>query len=426
LKGSKGQTLYYFLIFTFILVVSWAMMLNIAKLIRDRMIMQNLADNTILSIATHKARTMNFVGACNYLIGFLLRVGTRGEFVQMPTYGTDMVASFPFGDWQPQSNSALSSGVSVLKDSVDAVQKLQEIAMVAHLGYIVMSYKDLVDKGYVPVILPFPIKPEDFNSGMIENPGSGIIKIAERHFGLKRNMKGITYKKTENVSIEMIHYVYTEMLGLELKKIFFAQIRKIPGIGSIIGMLGDNLNKIWDEIEKKLGINISDYTGAPTFAKKDYSWYITADNFKDQKMQIALIKRNDDNNKPLFFRWLGISYPSMSVFSAAAIYNTEGKMFPERESELIGMLSAPTEALLQVPVTVQTGILSAQLSDIPIIGEIAAAIVVIYIAACDASMMKMAHDGIADSPINNYLKAKNGGWGAHLVPYKTTNNNDGD
>ncbi|MCL2144861.1 MAG: hypothetical protein FWH43_05160 [Endomicrobia bacterium] len=427
MKGNKGQTLYYFLVFTLILVISWAMMLNIAKLIRDRMIMQNLADNTALSISTHKARTMNFVGACNYLIGFFLRMGTRGEFVQMSTYGTDMVASFPFGDWQQGSNSALSSGVSGLKDVVDFLQKAQEVAMVAHFAYIVISCKDIISKGYIPVIMPLPISIKDFNMDMISNPSAGVIEMAEKHFGLKRNMKGITYKKTENVTAGPVHYVYTKMLGLELKNIFFEQVSNIPGIGSILGLFGDSIDELWDKVMEAFGIDASDYTDAPTYAKKEYSWYIMADNFKDQKMQIALIKRSNDNNKPLFSKWLEISYPDMFAFSASAIYNTKnndkfkttGIMFPEKESELLGTLSPAAEVLLVLPTGIQTVILDAQLSDIPVIGWIAAIVVSAYIAVSKVGMVKMSVDGIPDSPINNYVDAKDSGWGAHLVPYRT-------
>ena len=402
-------------------------MLNIAKLIRDRMIMQNLADNTALSIATHKARTMNFVGACNYMIGFFLRMGTRGEFVQMSTYGTNMVASFPFGDWQPGSNSALSSGVSGLKTTVDVIQKAQEAAMVFHLWYMGTVYKDLLAKGYFPIIMPFPIEIKDLDFAEITDPSGKIVEIAERHFGLKRNRKGITYKKTENVSVKTVSYVYTKMLGLELKKIFMEQIKKIPLVGRFAG----TVDELWDKLAEEL--NLSDYTDAPTYAKKEYSWYIMADNFKDQKMQIALIKRNNGSNKPLFSRWLGISYPDMMAFSASAIYNTKdnnkshneyrvkttGIMFPEKESELLGALSPAAELLLLGPTVAQTIILDAQLADIPVVGWIALIVVPAYIAANKGMMQKMIYDGIPDSPINNYADARKFGWGAHLVPYRT-------
>ncbi len=427
MKSEKGQTLYYFLIFTLIIVISWAMMLNIAKLIRDRMIMQNIADNAAVSIATHRARTMNFVGSCNYLIGFLLRMGTRAEFVQIHTYGTDTVASYMFGDWRKGSNSALSSGVAELKKMVDLVQKGQETAMVAHLVYIAMTYKNLIEKGYVPVILPLPIK--DFDSNMLENPGAGIIKIAEKHFGLKRNTKGITYKKTENVTYGNIHYVYTRMLGLELRKMILEALKKFGFLGGIIA----SADKAIEMIEKEFGINFSDYTDAPVYAKKDYSWYITADNFKDQKTQIVLMKMAGDDNKPLFYRWLGINYPSIYVFSAAAIYNTKGTMFPSRESELLGTISPKSQYYIldfifhfSLPTTnAQIFYLAGEIAEqIPYIGNLLALLVSLYAENMNNMMFFKAISGTADSPMNNYMEAKEGGWAAHLVPFKTVNDDE--
>ena len=59
--NSKGQVLPYFLIMSMILIISWAMLINIAKIIRDRMILQNNLDNAVVSVANLQARTLNLL-----------------------------------------------------------------------------------------------------------------------------------------------------------------------------------------------------------------------------------------------------------------------------------------------------------------------------------------------------------------------------
>ncbi|MDR3275013.1 MAG: hypothetical protein LBS81_03395 [Endomicrobium sp.] len=95
MKNNRGQTLYYFLIFTVILVISWAMMLNIACLIRDRIRLQNEADYIALSIATYKARVLNFLGGTNYLIGEILSLSMNPRITQLASYSTDIIGGFP-------------------------------------------------------------------------------------------------------------------------------------------------------------------------------------------------------------------------------------------------------------------------------------------------------------------------------------------
>ena len=49
--NRKGQVLPYMLVMSIILILSWAMMLNIAKILRDKMILQYNVDNAEISIA---------------------------------------------------------------------------------------------------------------------------------------------------------------------------------------------------------------------------------------------------------------------------------------------------------------------------------------------------------------------------------------
>ncbi|MDR2860883.1 MAG: hypothetical protein LBV66_03510 [Elusimicrobiota bacterium] len=404
MKNNSGQTLYYFLVFIMILVISWAMVLNIAKLIRDRMIMQSKADNIALSIAVHKARTMNFVGACNYLIGSILAIGTKPEIVQIPTLSTKGVAAFPFGDYKGNStNKALDKDVAMMKSVVDGLQTAQETAMISHLLYhdaLMVEY--LSDPDYKLIIYPTAV-PTKSN--------------AEKYFGLKRNKKGITYLKTVNTEPRPYpHIVYNPF---PLKDITDLITEKLSGaVISVMEKLGMDPENI---IKNALNLS-SGFMKEKVYKKSDYSWYITDENFSDQKVQVVLLKPAKDKNRPLFSKLLKIKYPTMAAFSAASIYNVDGTMFPSKESDLIG--KPDTEVLLAATTTAQSAIFIAQMvtkdsTPYKILSILTGAYVTIRVVIRFASVKEDA----ATSPINAYNKAKFGGWAAHLIPYKSASDN---
>ena len=85
-KGSNGQAMPFFLAMIVTLIICWAMMLNIAKLLLDRMVLQNAADNAVMSVAVCKARLLNRLGQLNYLIACAL-YGTEEGIVNYCTFG---------------------------------------------------------------------------------------------------------------------------------------------------------------------------------------------------------------------------------------------------------------------------------------------------------------------------------------------------
>jgi hypothetical protein len=103
-------------------------------------------------------------------------------------------------------------------------------------------------------------------------------------------------------------------------------------------------------------------------------------------------------------------------------------MFPKNESNKLGTFTEngvwPTgiELILFGVTGAQIILLDAQIVEElghPI-GTVAAAAMTAY---CKAAYWRMWHackEGREDSPMNNYLKAKKGGWAAHLVPYHTS------
>jgi hypothetical protein len=374
-----------------ILVISWAMMLNIAKLIRDRMIMQNMADNIALSISTHKARTMNFVASCNYLIGTLLSLGNLPSLVQLPSYNTSSVGAFVFGDYKKNTfHKALDDDVAKMKKVVEFLQAAQEEAMQLHALYQVKTVGSAVADGYALTISPMQMPTK---------------AASEKYFGLKRNMKGITYIKTINTQFSNYpHFVYNPFPGYELLEL-------------IKDELGDSEATIVKPILEIILEICGGFQDMKVHSKSDYSWYITdRDNIHKQKIKVSLTKlfpkRNDT---PLFAGLLGIEYPVITVFSAAAIYNTKGTMFPSQESEFTGFPSNELQFLL-VPIY---GYLMIEMAAKCIkINKLFGGIVGIHLAATFSARYIQGMIGEGNSPIKNYEKAKGGGWNAHLVPYK--------
>jgi len=345
--NNKGQTLYYFLVFVMMLVISWAMMLNIARVIINRMSMQNEADNIALSIATHKARVMNRVGGYNYLIGMILSRGTNPNIVQLPSYGTDSVASYVYGDYKLDAG-VLDKDVSRMKEAVGRLQKAQERMMQSHAAYQACLVSGYLSKGYLVRISPLCLPTKE---------------SSEKYFGLKRNRKEIGYLKTVNRRIGIIrHVVYRE----------------------------------------------------PAHGDAKYSWYVTDKNFHRQKIKVTFSKSGNNKRPPLFARLLGIKHPVISVFSAAAIYNTKGAMFPSKESNLTGFPPLP------VCVADNLGTLKQivkVVTDCAKINKLAAEALAVYLAASFGYALSQGAVGQETSPVKNYYDSKDGGWAAHLVPY---------
>jgi hypothetical protein len=406
LKDNKGQTLYYFLIFVLILVISWAMMLNVAKLIRDRMIMQNVADNIALSAAMHKARAMNVVGGLNYLIGNALASGTKPEFVQFPTYTTNAVAAFAWGDNESGDGvRELDEDVARLKSVVDKLKSAQDLVLRSHLVYLdklAAQYNVSSSSPYNLAILPLMLSP----SGILPTKEN-----AQKYFGIKRNSKGIKYLKTVNIDANILPHTVANPFPL-------ADIIKFAReeLGEIVN------DEVVEYIENALGMT-EDMFEEKVYDTDSESWYVAADNFSDQKIAVVLRKKNSSSNAPLFASWLRIQYPQMFAYSASSIYNAKGTMFPTEESDLIG--PSDLNIVSYASLLIQAGIYIAKVGikdktpyKILTIGITA------YLAIRTFYMISQINEGKEQSPITRYNDAKMGGWGAHLVPYKTKEENN--
>lgn len=365
LKNNKGQTLYYFLILVVILVISCAMMLNIANLIRNRMIMQNKADNIALSLATYKARVLNFLGGTNYLMGTALSLGMNPRGIQLSSYSTDAIGGFPatmllssenpFSDLKHKTfYNKQDSGVKKIKQMVDSLQKIQDAAIKGYNIYYLSILKDNISKDYNVILLPS--KPE-------------------KNLGLKRNSKGIQYYSTVNVPC--VH--------LSSDKHFH-------------------------------------FLKRDKYKKSDYSWFVEGNRFSEQKIKVILTQKSD-NKKPLFAKLLGINYPRITVFSAAAPYNAKGSMFPKKEDTFTGATKT-TGSLVEIASAKQLGLMAKAVAHIFSFGPPAAVVataaeiaITVNYAESKRNTAKLFNKNNEDNPIDAYLNSKTGGWAAHLVPY---------
>jgi hypothetical protein len=364
LRNNKGQTLYYFLVFVIILIVSCAMTLNIARLIRNRMVMQNKADNIALSLATYKARVLNFLGGTNYLMGAILSLSMNPRGTQLASYSTDVIGGFP-ATMLSSSENPLSDlkhhtafnkqhlGVKKIKQSVDFLQKIQDAAIKGYNIYYFSILKDNMSEDYNVTL--FPLKPE-------------------QNLGLKRNSKGIQYYATVN---DLCMY------------------------------LDDDTHL--------------HFLGKSKYRKSKYSWFVEGNRFSKQKIKVVLSQKTN-GKRPLFAKLLGIHYPRILVYSAAAPYNVKGSMFPKKEDTFTGATSV-TSSLVEISSFGQLVLMEQTVTKLLLLlGPQAAPLVAIARAIIAANYLESKRISIKllnnkDNPVYAYLNSKTGGWAAHLVPY---------
>jgi hypothetical protein len=111
----------------------------------------------------------------------------------------------------------------------------------------------------------------------------------------------------------------------------------------------------------------------------------------------------------------------MFAYSAASIYNTKGTMFPTEESDLIGPFdTAELRIASAASFAIQLALFEVQLlKDDKTPYKIMTIAISAYLAARTIYTYMKIEDGKEQSPITRYSESKDGGWGAHLVPYKT-------
>lgn len=398
MRNRKGQVLPYMLVMSLILILSWAMMLNIAKILRDKMILQNNVDNAVISVANLQARTLNLLGTTNHLMATILSTAgypdsltfellmnavpdqlkdkVKKLFVYTPTllvpsFSTDKICGSmipgPFCDYRCNGINTKYSGVKQLRETINAIQKLQDLLLVNYMK----DYGMLLEK-FSTQDMQIVVAPSRYVKNVTDlNVGSFNLSNFKPQtlLGIKRNSKKINYYKTINYCFNIgathVHFVKPEH-----------------------------------------------------YITDDYSWYIQDDNFYDKKL-VAIGRKSIDKNYPLFKKVFDISMPQLLATSSAGLYNVKGSMFPEEESTHTGVNFASLSSLILLAKQSQMLlVLAKEISSIPVIGWVAAAVV----ASLEADMLVTSGNNFyqaqndKQTPIYKYNEAELGGWDSHLVP----------
>ena len=397
-KNIKGQVLPYFLVLSMILLISWAMMINIAKLTRDRMILQNSVDNTTLSIATLQARTLNAIGATNYLMATVLSfasdphtpdisailkklgIDVKVDFggLMYPSFSTDRIAGSmvpgPFSDYKCLPGFYSEQGVLNIKRTVNGIQNIQKSILSAYL----LGYADIL--AHVPsedckvVVVPSRYAK---NWKTFSLSASNPVALAETLLGIKRNSKGIQYYGTYNFCVNIAGHRH------------FVSAQKCRG------------NK-----------------------DDKYSWYIQDDNFYDKKVVGFGTKLPDaKSNKgyPFFGKIIGISYPVITAVGSAGVYNVDDSMFAKEENTKTGVEKLTVLLMSKMMADQLIVILSvaSDIAKIPVIGPPAAIGFGVLVGGLYTNETVLRINNALtddDTVIAQYNRAKYGGWDSHLVP----------
>ena len=387
--NKKGQVLPYMLVMSIILILSWAMMLNIAKVLRDKMILQNTVDNAAISIANLSARTLNLLGQTNYLMATVLSTAGYPESLTfdtllnsyipciprlyVPSFSTDKVCGSmipgPLCDYKCHSINTQYKGVKNLRDIVQKIQKFQDLLIANYATQYLLLLKSFSKDNMQIVVIPSKFAKDitDFNFG---NFSLNILN-PRAYLGIKRNSKKIKYHKTKNYCFD-IKAAHAHFVAAEVYK------------------------------------------------TDEYSWYVQDENFYDKKF-VAFGRKSLNKNYPLFKRVFDIKMPSLIAVSAAGLYNVKGSMFPEKETVSTGAnlaiatLSSFTLLAKQSEMLID---LAKKVSMIKIIGDALA----LVICGLEADMMATAIYNFykakddKQTPIYKYNQAEYGGWDSHLVP----------
>ncbi|MCR4663461.1 MAG: hypothetical protein K5622_06225 [Endomicrobiaceae bacterium] len=373
MNNRKGQVLPYMLVMSLILILSWAMLINIAKVLRDKMILQNYLDNTVLSVANLQARTLNILGATNNLMATVLSTASYPAIAMFPSFSTDKVGGSmipgPFSDYYcPKAGLAVNekySGVLKMKKIVNTIQQFQDLLLTNYMVQSVLLTEKIPDKDYKVFVVPSRYaKGTNFTSFNITDPKVWL--------GIKRNTKGITYYKTQNWCIDFKAKHYHIVLPKQ-------------------------------------------------YMKDKVSWYVQDDNFYDKKLVAVGIKApSKEEIYPLFEKVFNVDMPILYCLGSAGLYNTKGAMFPKKEDTSTG-LSYIVAALLSPMIANQLYVLYNVIeaaNAIPAIGQVCAAIGTAYAVyyAGETARKIVAEPLNKETPIYKYNEAELGGWDAHLVP----------
>ncbi|MFC1501665.1 Tad domain-containing protein [Elusimicrobiota bacterium] len=400
-KHSRGQTLPYMLAMMLVLIICWSMLVNIAKFLNDRMMMQNAADNAALSVAVYKARVLNELGRLNYLLASTLYDGKAGLTAALlgeeplGIFNYDGKFSFSLSSMiRTISSTDALSIITLLKDSFSDGGPVRIPRYSGPYNTCAAKFRPISPAVVIP---PFFLvrRMSDYDSqeqiACISDMYNGRCSGTLTRIDLSGNNRGVEFiRKTVDAIIAAQKSFSTPFPPLALKYANdIGKRQQVNSRGEFCGAdfvvvspaslslgLKRNENGIGYCKTKHLCVSLP---GTPVYPpgththvfwsdeykKGKKSWFF-ADNRTFSKYQIikvlAVKRGNSDSNRgyPVLGRWLGIRWPDIVTSASAATYNTTGPMFPVEDA----------------------GDPSNQIS--PVIGA--------------------------------YLQARHGGWYAHLIP----------
>ena len=327
--NKRGQALPYFLVMMLILVMCWAMMVNIAKLTKDRIMMQNAADNAAISAAVYKARVYNTLGFMNYVMATLLYGDSyeHAPFGYMWT-GYDKIITlnaatypmpvpipiFPMGGlepWKLQPSSLAPDSQKQVIPVWDALLPgdVQYYLLVGSMKLLQASRKTIMDaypaemRALVELI---GLRQEKNSAGGYA--GADLVKFSNwdqaGDLGLIANTNGtVIYRAVRGgLALQLIK------LGFDALLVYFA--------GGAV-----TVNDIYTKGD----------------ATTLYGSWVYAQTNRFDKAQRIVVEAykfpfiGSDKGYPFFGDFLGLTWPTMHTIAAAGLYNTEGAMFPRDE-----------------------------------------------------------------------------------------------
>ncbi|MFH1367820.1 MAG: hypothetical protein ABII64_01710 [Elusimicrobiota bacterium] len=321
-RNPRGQVLPYALVMLLVLIMCWAMMLNIAKLTADRMITQNAADNAAVSAAVYRARALNTLGLMNNAIGALLYGGNDAVTSFCWTYHKYCVSVgltglpagaaiplFPMGGLNPgdlpgeyaEDNQKKVAGYFDTYGSNDHLQVRLIKTAVEQLS----KTQQLIAKTIYPVkvrLLANDIGKRQEKNRAGEYSGADLTYIARgTSLGLKTNTNGPEYHRS--------------------KKLGWPESFLIKGaINTLIALTGTP-------------VEIKEIYQAERWSSGNSSWLYADKEEFDKNHKITVICERQEKGYPLLAGWFGIKWPSIKTIAAAGTYNTAGPMFPVETNE---------------------------------------------------------------------------------------------
>jgi len=320
-NNYHGQALPYFFMMMVVLLLCWMMIINLGRLMYEKMMVQNAADNAALSIAAYRARVLNKLGAMNYyFIGCPLYGGEDGLGNYFNLFGSLAVIAGPYGFCLQMPLPPMRVGDNKQKvvsylDTIDHFCPGTELVnqggehrqAISLIRTLVDAYagenrlQDAVRKPYpgTATLLGRLVTKVQSKNSSGENIGPEFVPLTTFSLGLKRNRSGITY------------YYVTGRLCISAPPI---PIVLPSGFHTHFWFLEelDHKENAWLYADKK------------TF-------------YKSHKITVQAVKLSShDSNRGYPFGdrlFGGIEWPDIMAIASAATYNDGGPMFPIEDVE---------------------------------------------------------------------------------------------